>query len=244
MPSRHALSPTGRPPASGALARVRRQEELMRPLAAGAALPEAHVELIDQSHERCAALGLSRIERPDLAPLGRADLTRRARTQPAPVHHAAPVMEMLFEQIVNTRQHGGAVRRHGHHHPLDRRRRLPGARASKVALQPGVNWSRAGQGHQRHRHRAGRRDAHARACRRALHARQQFPDLLGRAHPRSARQHAGRAGRDRRPPRLPPAHDGAGEDVGAHDREPLAVGRLQQRAAAALSQPRPSSSAR
>jgi transcriptional regulator of acetoin/glycerol metabolism len=73
-----------------------------RPIAASLQLPSAHVETIDQSHERCAALGLSRIERPDHAPLGRSDMIVVRDRNHRLYTHAAPVMEMLFEQIVDT----------------------------------------------------------------------------------------------------------------------------------------------
>ena len=82
--------------------RSRRADDLARPIASSLALPEQHVGLIDQSHERCQAIGLSRIERPDYAPLGRTDLTV-VRDRNRRLHsHAAPVMEMLFDQIVGT----------------------------------------------------------------------------------------------------------------------------------------------
>ncbi len=207
-----------------------------RPIASSLKLGPDHVDAIDQSHERCAALGVSRIERPDYNPLGRSDLAV-VRDRNLRLHdQAAPVMEMLYEQIINTDSMvvlcdatGTIIHSIGDDDFL--------ARASKVALQPGVNWSETDQGHQCHRHRADRGSAHARARRRALHARQPLSHLLGRAHPRPARQHPGRARRHRRPPQLPPAHHGAGEDVGAHDREPLADRRLPQRDAAALPQP-------
>ena len=42
----------------------------------------ARTELIEQSHQRCAALGLTRIERPDFEPLMRSDLSvARERNQ-------------------------------------------------------------------------------------------------------------------------------------------------------------------
>ena len=50
-------------------------DERVRPIASGLKLGPEHVDTIDQSHERCVALGVSRIERPDFAPLGRSDLT-------------------------------------------------------------------------------------------------------------------------------------------------------------------------
>ena len=115
-------------------------EEPPRPIAARLKLAPDHVDAIDQSHERCAALGVSRIERPDHTPLGRSDLAL-VRDRNLRLHdHAAPVMEMLFEQIVNTDSMvvlcdatGTIIHSIGDDDFL--------AKASKVALQPGVNWS-------------------------------------------------------------------------------------------------------
>ena len=45
--------------------------DAFRPIAATLRLPSAHVETIDRSHLRCADLGLSRIESPDLSPVAR-----------------------------------------------------------------------------------------------------------------------------------------------------------------------------
>ena len=120
-------------------------DERVRPIAAGLNLGTAHVEKIDQSHERCVALGVSRIERPDHSPLGRYDLGL-ARERNLRLHdHAAPVMEMLYEQIVNTENMvvlcdatGTIIHSIGDDDFL--------ARASKVALQPGVNWSEQTKG--------------------------------------------------------------------------------------------------
>jgi transcriptional regulator of acetoin/glycerol metabolism len=120
-------------------------EEPVRPIASGLNLGTDHVDTIDQSHERCVALGVSRIERPDHSPLGRSDLTV-ARDRNLRLHdHAAPVMEMLYEQIVNTESMvvlcdaaGTIIHSIGDDDFL--------ARASKVALQPGVNWSESTKG--------------------------------------------------------------------------------------------------
>ena len=77
-------------------------DEPVRPIASGLKLGPDHVDTIDQSHERCVALGVSRIERPDHTPLGRSDLAV-VRDRNLRLHdHAAPVMEMLYEQIVNS----------------------------------------------------------------------------------------------------------------------------------------------
>ena len=89
-------------PAFGGMPTRRSGDEPGRPIASGLNLGVNHVDTIDQSHERCVALGVSRIERPDHSPLGRSDLTV-ARERNLRLHdHAAPVMEMLYEQIVNT----------------------------------------------------------------------------------------------------------------------------------------------
>jgi transcriptional regulator of acetoin/glycerol metabolism len=121
-------------------ARTRRADELARPIASALSLPPQHVHEIERSHERCAALGLSRIERPDFSPLGRADLAV-ARERNLRLHaHAAPVMEMLFDQIVNTQSMvvlcdatGTVIHSIGDDEFL--------VRANKVALAPGANWS-------------------------------------------------------------------------------------------------------
>ena len=109
------------------------------------ARPGEHVELIEQSHRRCQALGLSRVGRPDFEPLARSDLgvarerNRRLFTQ------AAPVMELLFEQIVNTENmivltdaQGTILHSVGDDEFL--------LRANKVALSPGVNWAEHSKG--------------------------------------------------------------------------------------------------
>jgi len=108
------------------------------------AVPE-RAGVIHQSHQRCAALGLSRITRPDYAPLARADLAVvRERNQRLQVH-AAPVMAMLFDQIAGTQSMvmlcdatGTIIHSVGDDDFL--------SRAAKVALQPGVNWSEQSKG--------------------------------------------------------------------------------------------------
>ncbi len=133
------------PPVSTVVGRNLRDVQRARPMGASLGLPPEHADVIDQSHERCAALGLSRIERPDFAPLGRADLaTARERNQR--LHcHAAPVMGMLFDQIVGTQSmvvlcdaSGTIIHSIGDDDIL--------SRAAKVALQPGVNWAEASKG--------------------------------------------------------------------------------------------------
>ncbi len=105
----------------------------------------ARAELIEQSHLRCAALGLSRVERPDFVPLMRSDLSVARERNQRLFTHAAPVMEMLFEQIVNTESmivltdaQGTILHSVGDDEFLQR--------ADKVALSPGVNWAEHSKG--------------------------------------------------------------------------------------------------
>jgi transcriptional regulator of acetoin/glycerol metabolism len=105
----------------------------------------ARARRIEQSHLRCAALGLSRVERPDFEPLVRGDLAVARERNQRLFTHAAPVMEMLFEQIVNTESmivltdaQGTILHSIGDDEFL--------ARAGKVALAPGVNWAEQSKG--------------------------------------------------------------------------------------------------
>jgi transcriptional regulator of acetoin/glycerol metabolism len=105
----------------------------------------ARAELIEQSHLRCTALGMTRVERPDFEPMIRGDLTIARERNQRLLTHAAPVMEMLFEQIVNTESmivltdaQGTILHSIGDDEFL--------ARAGKVALAPGVNWAEQSKG--------------------------------------------------------------------------------------------------
>ncbi len=102
-------------------------------------------DLIRESHLRSAALGLTRIERPDFEPLIRSDLTVARERNQRLFAHAAPVMEMLFEQIVNTGSmilltdaQGVILHSVGDDDFLQR--------ANKVALSPGVSWAEHSKG--------------------------------------------------------------------------------------------------
>jgi transcriptional regulator of acetoin/glycerol metabolism len=124
---------------------TRRPDNHDRPIASSLNLDARHVSAIDESHQRCAALGLSRIERPDLGLLGRSDLAV-ARDRNLRLHqHAAPVMELLYDQIVNTQSMvvltdstGTILHAIGDDDFL--------GRAAKVALKPGAVWSEAQKG--------------------------------------------------------------------------------------------------
>ena len=83
-------------------ARKRREDAAERPIASALSLDGHHVMSINESHERCAALGLSRIGTPDYSPVPRSDFTVARERNRRLFTHAAPVMELLFEQIVRT----------------------------------------------------------------------------------------------------------------------------------------------
>jgi sigma-54 dependent transcriptional regulator, acetoin dehydrogenase operon transcriptional activator AcoR len=102
-------------------------------------------DVISRSHQRSTALGLSRGIKSEFDPMVRSDLTvARERNQRLYIH-AAPVMQLLFEQIVNTESmivltdtHGTILHSVGDDDFLDR--------ASKVALSPGENWAEHAKG--------------------------------------------------------------------------------------------------
>ena len=112
---------------------------------APSAVQAARHELIEQSHQRCQAFGLQRVERPDFEPLMRSDLNEARERNRRLFTHAAPVMEILFEQIVDTESmivladaQGTILHSVGDDRFLER--------ARKVALSPGVNWAEHSKG--------------------------------------------------------------------------------------------------
>ena len=137
--STQSVHPT---PAAG---RRRREEMAQRPIASALALDGEHVLSINESHERCAALGLSRIGSPDYTPLGRADFAITRERNRRLFTHAAPVMELLYDQIVKTQSmvvltdaQGTILHSIGDEDFLEK--------AGKVALAPGVNWAECTRG--------------------------------------------------------------------------------------------------
>ncbi len=137
----------GQPPPATAIIRRRdlSRASAVRPIASALKLDDGHVSLIDQSHSRCAALGLSRIDRPDHSPVGRSDLSLIRERNLRLYRHAAPVMDMLREQIATTASmvvltdaSGTVLHSTGDADFL--------VRASQVALRPGANWSEPSQG--------------------------------------------------------------------------------------------------
>lgn len=104
-----------------------------------------HLMSIQRSHERCCAFGLDRGGKPDPDPAARADLALVRQRNSRLFNHAAPVMELLFQQIVDTESmvvltdtSGMILHSIGDHDFL--------ARASRVALAPGVSWDEKSKG--------------------------------------------------------------------------------------------------
>ena len=101
--------------------------------------------MLDESRQRCASYGLSETARPDFSPIGRSDLSLLVEQNRILHTHALPVMETLYDQIVNTHNmvvltdaNGLIVDALGDADFLEK--------ANRVALQPGVNWSEEGKG--------------------------------------------------------------------------------------------------
>ncbi|WP_042886058.1 sigma-54-dependent Fis family transcriptional regulator [Cupriavidus necator] len=120
------------------------QAEPVRAQAAGAAQPE-RADLIAQAHQRSAAYGLRPYESPDFCPVLQSELKTRIERSQSLFTYALPVMETLYDQIVNTQSMviltdaDGLIL-----HSLGDDDFL--ARADKVALRPGADWSEARRG--------------------------------------------------------------------------------------------------
>ncbi len=100
---------------------------------------------IERSHQRSEALGLKRHEKSGLDPLIRSDLNLARERNQRLYTHAAPVMQLLYEQIVNTESmivltdaQGTILHAVGDDSFL--------ARAHRVALAPGENWAEHAKG--------------------------------------------------------------------------------------------------
>jgi transcriptional regulator of acetoin/glycerol metabolism len=104
-----------------------------------------HAQAIQQSHERCRALGLSEDAVPELHPLSAYGARLMREPYQRLLEHATPVMEMLFEQIVSTKSivaltdtDGSILQAVGDNGFLER--------LQQIALAPGVNWSETSKG--------------------------------------------------------------------------------------------------
>jgi transcriptional regulator of acetoin/glycerol metabolism len=101
--------------------------------------------IIDSSHKRSQAFGLSPSAQPDFNPLQRGDLLHLVEKNRMLHMHAVPAMETLYQQIINTHNmviltdaHGTIVHSLGDDDFLEK--------ADRVALKPGVAWSEQSKG--------------------------------------------------------------------------------------------------
>ncbi|RJF96456.1 sigma-54-dependent Fis family transcriptional regulator [Noviherbaspirillum sedimenti] len=101
--------------------------------------------MIKESRERSVAYGLTESAIPDFSSVSRTDLTLAIEQNRVLHTHALPVMETLYEQIINTHNmviltdaHGLIVHTLGDDDFLEK--------ANRVALQPGVAWSEQSKG--------------------------------------------------------------------------------------------------
>jgi transcriptional regulator of acetoin/glycerol metabolism len=101
--------------------------------------------MIEQAHQRSAGYGIPRTAEPDFDPLGKADLALLLEQNRMLHSHAAPVMETLYEQIINTHNmviltdiNGLIIHTLGDADFLEK--------ADRVALAPGVAWSEESKG--------------------------------------------------------------------------------------------------
>lgn len=101
--------------------------------------------MIEESHRRSAAYGLTEDMKPEFSPMGRTDLSLLIEQNQLLHMHAVPVMETLYEQIINTHNmvlltdaHGLIVHTLGDDDFLEK--------ANRVALNPGVAWSEESKG--------------------------------------------------------------------------------------------------
>ncbi len=101
--------------------------------------------MIEKSHERSAAFGIARTAQPDFSPVGRADLAVLLEQNRVLHVHALPVMETLYDQIVNTHNmviltdvNGLIIQTLGDADFIEK--------ADRVALSPGVAWSEESKG--------------------------------------------------------------------------------------------------
>ncbi|MEB0138453.1 MULTISPECIES: sigma-54-dependent Fis family transcriptional regulator [unclassified Undibacterium] len=101
--------------------------------------------MIEKSHQRSLAFGLSDQENPDYSSVAASDFSVLLDQNRALHTHALPVMETLFEQIINTHNmviltdvNGCILHSLGDDDFLEK--------ANRVALKPGVAWSEASKG--------------------------------------------------------------------------------------------------
>ncbi len=112
---------------------------------ASAAPPPESAELIHQSHRRSQAFGIAANDEPDFSSPRKGDFSDALAENRFLFQHAAPVMETLYDQIVNTHSmvlltsaKGMVLHSLGDTDFLEK--------ASRVALMPGMDWSERTKG--------------------------------------------------------------------------------------------------
>ncbi|EGF32509.1 GAF modulated sigma54 specific transcriptional regulator, Fis family [Oxalobacteraceae bacterium IMCC9480] len=112
---------------------------------AGIVPAEFDATMIEEAHQRSANYGVPKTASPDYDPLGRADMAFVLEQNRLLHNHAAPVMETLYEQIINTHNMviltdvtGLIIHTLGDADFLEK--------ADRVALSPGVAWSEQSKG--------------------------------------------------------------------------------------------------
>lgn len=117
--------------------------QAMRPF--GLANVESHALAIQESHQRCRALGLTEDSVPDFNPWSAYGVRHGREPHQRLLEHAMPAMEMLCEQIRHTQSivaladsHGNTLHVTGDNSFLER--------VQQVSLSPGVDWSEAAKG--------------------------------------------------------------------------------------------------
>ncbi|MEO8600037.1 MAG: sigma-54-dependent Fis family transcriptional regulator, partial [bacterium] len=100
---------------------------------------------IEKSHMRSLAYGIAENDKPDFSPLTGSDLSLLVEQNQSLHIHALPVMETLYEQIINTHNmviltdvNGLIIHTLGDDDFLEK--------ADRVALKPGVAWSEQSKG--------------------------------------------------------------------------------------------------
>jgi transcriptional regulator of acetoin/glycerol metabolism len=130
---------------SAAPASRRRQPAHALALQPEATLAPHHVESIERSHARCAALGVETARTPDLSSVAPGRLREVREKHRRLCDQAAPVMELLYEQVVSTHSmvvladaNGTILQAIGDNSFMEK--------AQQIALAPGVNWAEQSKG--------------------------------------------------------------------------------------------------
>ncbi len=104
-----------------------------------------HLQTIEQSHQRCRAMGLAENAIPELNPVSAYGARQMREQHQRLLEHATPVMEMLCEQILFTKSivaladaQGNTLQVIGDNGFLER--------VQQVALSSGVNWAESSKG--------------------------------------------------------------------------------------------------